>query len=184
MRLLPPLLAALLLLIAPGAGAAERGGTWVLVDTEREVAQVRRGNEALLEIRGIAFGRGGVSPVHLRGDQTTPLGEFRVTRVNRESRFHIFLGLNYPTLQHVDRARRQGVLDDREYRRMLDHALRTGGMPQDSPLGGHIGFHGIGEGDPDMHRRFHWTQGCIAMTNEEIERLAHLVEVGTPVVVR
>ncbi|PWG61348.1 L,D-transpeptidase family protein [Spiribacter halobius] len=174
----------LLLLVAAAASATEPSGRWVLVDTEREVTEVREGGERLLEIRGIAFGRGGVAPLHLNGDQTTPLGRFRITRIHRESRFHIFLGLNYPTLEHVDRARREGHMDRAEYQRTLDHALRYGGMPQDGPLGGHIGLHGIGEGDPEIHRRFHWTQGCIAMTNNEIERLAALVDVGTPVVVR
>lgn len=184
---MPPLrslLPLLLLLVTLGAGATERSGTWVLVDTEREITEVRRGGEPVLEIQGIAFGRGGVAPLHVNGDQTTPLGEFRITRIYRESRFHIFLGLNYPTLRHVDRARREGLLDDAEYRRMLDYGLRFGGMPQDGPLGGYIGLHGLGAGDPDVHRRFHWTEGCIAMTNEQIERLSSLVEVGTPVVIR
>lgn len=174
----------LLMLLAGGAFASEPAGRWVLVDTAREVTEVREGGERLLEIQGIAFGRGGVAQLHLKGDQTTPLGEYRITRVYRESRFHIFLGLNYPTLEHVDRARREGLLDDTEYRRTLEHALRVGGMPQDGPLGGHIGLHGIGEGDPRIHRRFHWTEGCVAMTNDQIERLAALVDVGTPVVIR
>lgn len=184
MRRIAALLALIIGLATTAAGATERDGRWVLVDTEREITEVREDGEALLRVPGIAFGRGGVAPIHLKGDQTTPRGEFRITRVYRESRFHIFLGLNYPTLEHVDEARQRGLLDDQEYRRTLDHAIRHGGMPQDGPLGGHIGLHGIGDGDPEVHRRFHWTQGCVAMTNDEIERVAELVDVGTPVVIR
>jgi L,D-peptidoglycan transpeptidase YkuD (ErfK/YbiS/YcfS/YnhG family) len=51
-------------------------------------------------------------------------------------------------------------------------------------LGGAIGIHGIGGGSPDVHRRFHWTEGCVAVSNEQIERLAELVGIGTRVVIR
>ncbi|TVO62304.1 L,D-transpeptidase family protein [Spiribacter vilamensis] len=168
--------------MAPAA-SAPRGDIWVRVDTETAVTEVWRGNERLLELDDIAFGRGGISDLHLRGDQTTPRGEYRITHFNPQSRFHRFIGINYPTLDHLDRARRRGDLSDRRYRMTLEKGLRDGRFPQDGVLGGHIGFHGIGDGDPDIHQAFHWTKGCIAMTNEQIETLQSLVDVGTPVVI-
>lgn len=56
--------------------------------------------------------------------------------------------------------------------------------PQNTGLGGLIGIHGIGAGDADMHREYNWTNGCVALTNEEIDRLVEWVDVGTLVEIR
>ncbi|AGY91935.1 hypothetical protein SPICUR_04785 [Spiribacter curvatus] len=169
--------------VQTAASSAPSADVWVRVDTGSEITEVWRGDERLLRLDDIAFGRGGISDLHLKGDQTTPRGEYRITHVNEESRFHRFIGINYPTLDHLDRARQRGALTESQYRAMLDDGLRDGRFPQDGILGGYIGFHGIGDGDPDIHAAFHWTEGCIAMTNAQIETLQSLVGVGTPVVV-
>jgi murein L,D-transpeptidase YafK len=166
-----------------GATSPPYTGVWVHVDTRAEVTEVRRGDESIVRLEEIALGRGGVSNLHLNGDGTTPRGEYRITHFNRESRFHRFIGINYPTLRHLDRARVRGKISARTYRDSLDAGLRDGRFPQDGPLGGHIGFHGIGDGDRRIHRAFHWTQGCVALTNTQIETLMDWVRVGTPVVI-
>ncbi len=56
--------------------------------------------------------------------------------------------------------------------------------PQETPLGGYIGIHGIGRGDPAIHQKFNWTQGCIALTNRQIDDLSKWVHVGMRVVIR
>jgi L,D-peptidoglycan transpeptidase YkuD (ErfK/YbiS/YcfS/YnhG family) len=66
----------------------------------------------------------------------------------------------------------------------MRHLHHYGQPPQNTILGGAIGIHGIGNGDPEIHKRFHWTEGCVAVTNEQIERLAELVDIGTRVVIR
>ncbi len=176
------LLLLLCVLAAPSQAERER---WILIDTERERLELRAGDEVVLAFPAISFGRGGVSRIHLAGDRTTPLGEFRITRVDDSDRFHLFIGLDYPTLEHVDAAHREALIDDAVYGELLDYALNNGGdFPHNSPLGGHIGIHGIGDGSPEFHRRFHWTEGCIAMTNAQVEDLSRLVDVGTAVVIR
>ena len=158
-------------------------GVWVHVDTSESVAEVRRGDEPLLVLDHVAFGRGGFEEVRLRGSHQTPLGEFRINRINRQSRFHIFLGIDYPRRTHLDAALARGLIDQTEHEEALAYVERNGYASQVGPLGGHLGFHGIGSGDPDIHDRFHWTQGCIAMTNEQVEALYQFVDVGTPVVI-
>lgn len=177
--------AALWLLVISQAVLAspETDAVWVRVDTEAAVTEVWRGDERLMRLDDIAFGRGGISDLHFRGDHTTPRGQFRITRFNRESRFHVFIGINYPTLAHLDEALRRDAITQEEYGNALEQGLKRGEFPQDGTLGGYIGFHGIGNGNPAIHRDFHWTQGCIAMTNEQIERLHSVVTVGTPVVI-
>lgn len=179
------LLAALLCMLVIGtpARAGSSEPTWILIDTQVRRLDVYRGYTLLERFRNISLGSGGPSPLHLEGDATTPLGEFKILHVNRKSRFHIFLGLNYPTPAHIDHARKKGVIDAITHEAYMDSAsLRT--PPQDTPLGGYIGIHGIGEGDPDIHDRFDWTQGCIALTNEQIEELSQLVGPGSRVFIR
>lgn len=158
--------------------------TWVLIDTTHEVARVMRGDNEVDEFRNISIGRGGVSRVHIEGDDTTPLGRYHITRVDRDSRFHVFLGLDYPTIRQLDEANRRGIVSTNRYGHLLDYVLAHGRLPQDSILGGHIGLHGLGEADPAIHARLNWTGGCVAFTDRQIDRLLTYVHVGTTVVIR
>ena len=164
-----------------GASSEE---VWVRVDTRRHLAEVMRGEELVVRFPGISIGRAGAAPVHLEGDHTTPLGRYRIQRINRESRFHLFLELNYPRLPHLHEANRKGLLDDDTYLGLLERMWRHGRLPPDTPLGGSIGLHGLGEADPVLHRRLNWTQGCVALTDAQIEALAGHVRVGTVVVIQ
>ena len=68
---------------------------------------------------------------------------------------------------------------------MVIDAIKNGRTPpQNTPLGGHIGIHGVGAGDPRIHTNFNWTNGCVALTNEQVTRLAALIKVGTRVEIR
>ncbi len=177
------LLACLGIMLAAPPGMAAYDGIWVHVDTNQSVTEVRRGDQSLLVLDHVAFGRGGFEEVRLRGSHQTPLGEFRINRINRQSRFHIFLGIDYPRRTHLDEALARGLIDQSQHREAVAYVERNGYVSQVGPLGGHLGFHGIGAGDPDIHDRFHWTQGCIAMTNEQVEAFYEFVDVGTPVVI-
>lgn len=174
----------LILAVGPALALEDDRRPWVVVDSEGGFAEVRSAEGTLLVLPNLAFGRAGTSPLHLAGDHTTPLGQFRITRINRDSRYHVFLGLNYPTLSHLDAANRRGVIGDREYGRLVRYGYRNGQLPANTPLGGHIGLHGLGDADPAIHSRMNWTQGCVAMTDEQIEQLLEYVDVGTRVVIR
>jgi len=157
---------------------------WVLVDTDRGTTEVHSEDGVVAAFDRISIGRGGTSALHVRGDKTTPLGKYRVTRIDRDSDFHVFIQLNYPTANHLDLARDRGLIGDDQHRALLERGWARGHLPQDTVLGGHIGLHGIGEADPTLHNRLNWTQGCVAMTDTQIEKLLKYVEVGTPVVIR
>ncbi|MCB8890299.1 L,D-transpeptidase family protein [Vreelandella malpeensis] len=157
---------------------------WVLIDDRESVLSVFRGDALIERYAPISLGRGGARTQRVRGDNTTPLGEFRVYRFNRESRWHIFIGIDYPTPPHARMALEAGIYSQADYEAYFDAYRRFGYPPQETALGGAIGIHGLGSADPDIHGRYHWTQGCIAVTNDQIERIASLVDVGTRVVIR
>ncbi|KPQ20646.1 MULTISPECIES: L,D-transpeptidase family protein [unclassified Halomonas] len=162
----------------------EPGELWVLVDDKAVTLSIYRGHQVVEEFRPISLGRGGASTQRVRGDKATPLGEFRINRFNHDSKWHIFMGVNYPTPTHARMALQNGIYSQADYDAYFDYYRRHREPPQDTVLGGAIGIHGLGEADPDIHGRYHWTQGCVAVSNSQIERLTELVEVGTRVVIR
>lgn len=110
------------------------------------------------------------------GDMRTPEGEFIVCDKG-PSRFHKWLGLNYPSLEDAWRGRRAGLITWAEFWYLRVENL-NGRIPyQNTALGGAIGIHG-GGCDRD------WTLGCIALDNADLDVLYELIPVGTPVWVR
>jgi murein L,D-transpeptidase YafK len=157
---------------------------WILVNTDAHTLSVFEGKNLNHFYPRIALGRGGAADRRKQGDGTTPTGEFQVAWINRSSTFDIFFGLNFPNEEHTERAYQRRLIDIDTYY-SLRAALAEGRLPpQNTPLGGQIGIHGLGSGDPTIHRKFDWTRGCIALTNEEIEQLAAWIQVGTRVVIQ
>nr|WP_290697765.1 L,D-transpeptidase [Halomonas sp. UBA3074] len=157
---------------------------WVLIDDEEATLSVFRGNALLERFAPISLGRAGAKTQRVRGDNVTPMGEFRINRFNYESQWRTFMGIDFPTPAHARMALEKGIYSQTDYEDYFDYYRRNGHPPQNTALGGAIGIHGLGSADPDIHGRYHWTQGCVAVTNAQIDRLAELVGVGTRVVIR
>jgi len=119
-------------------------------------------------------------PKRLRGDRRTPEGQYRIATAARPSRFHRFIPIDYPSLADADRALGEGRITWAE-REQIARAHREGRLPpQDTPLGGHLGFHGEGlrwQGNLDLD----WTDGCFALADDAIDLLGNLAPPGTPV---
>lgn len=160
------------------------GELWVLVEDREASLSVYRGDTLVERFAPISLGRSGARIERLRGSNVTPKGEFRINRFNHASNWHIFVGIDYPTPLHARMALESGVYSQQDYEDYFDYYRRRGYPPQQTALGGFIGIHGVGRGDPDIHSRFHWTQGCVAVTDAQIERLTELVGIGTRVVIR
>ena len=164
------------------SNAAE--ATRVVIDTTANTITVFSGDEVVETVPGIAIGRGGAVADRQVGDGSTPTGQFKIGWVNENSGFRRFFGLNYPNQGYADRALRSGQINRRQWSAI--HAALVAGLPPPSntPLGGRIGIHGLGNADPSIHARFNWTQGCIAVTNQQIDRLTPWLLPGTPVEIR
>lgn len=169
-------------LIAPTAMAQH--DTWLEVDTRQQQVIVRdETNQIVASFDNIAVGRGGVSELHWRGDNSTPKGEYRVTTIFPSSRYGIFIALNYPTRQHADLALGKGKFKASHYA-AIELAEQAGLQPPtNTPLGGNIGIHGLGNSSLLVHQQTNWTRGCVALSNEQIGALVHFVEVGTRVLI-
>ena len=112
----------------------------------------------------IALGGEPVGPKTRQGDHRTPEGIYVIDSRNAHSKFHRSLHISYPNAADRERARRLGV----------------------SP-GGDIFIHGLPNGYGWIgaaHRARDWTDGCIAVTDPEIEEIWKLIDNGTPVEIR
>jgi murein L,D-transpeptidase YafK len=118
----------------------------------------------ILKTYKVALGGQPVGAKDRQGDHKTPEGNYSVDAKNPNSQFHKALHISYPNQADRANARKLGV----------------------SP-GGDVEIHGLGEKwgwVGTRHRLTDWTDGCIALTNEEIDEIYPQIKVGTPVEIR
>lgn len=170
-----------ILLTSPASG---QGAVRVLVDTRALTLKVMEGDREKLSFSNIAIGRYGTDMIRRKGENTTPLGLFTIGWITDDTSFHRFFGFQYPSREYAERAYKAGYLDKKTWDR-IRRDLAAGRLPpQNTVLGGYLGIHGIGSGDKKVHDQYNWTNGCIALTNEQIDRLTDWISVGTPVEIR
>lgn len=159
--------------------------TWIQISKSQQELLVKRGNVTVRSYH-IAYGRGGNGSKRQFGDNKTPTGVYRIADFKPDSRFFMFMLLDYPNLSDAWHGYKDRLIDASQFRRISvayrDHEL----PPQDTALGGYIGIHGIGDVTREklhIHSFDNWTEGCIALTNEDIADLRKFVSVGTTVVI-
>ena len=109
----------------------------------------------------IALGGDPVGHKMQRGDSRTPEGSYVLDRRNPHSQFHRSIHVSDPNARDRASARRRGVSS-----------------------GGDIFIHGLPNGMGYIgaaHTARDWTDGCVAVTNEEIEEIWKAVPNGTPI---
>ncbi|MBI1214851.1 MAG: L,D-transpeptidase family protein [Alphaproteobacteria bacterium] len=116
----------------------------------------------IVRLYKIALGWSPVGDKHSEGDGRTPEGRYRIDARNVNSKYYKSLRISYPDRADVRSARRRGV----------------------SP-GGNIFIHGKPNGKSWMWWKYgkgrDWTDGCIAVTDDEINEIWNLVPDGTPI---
>jgi len=151
-----------LLALPVGARDADQADHILIVKSTR-ILTLMRGNK-ILKTYKVALGSVPVGPKQKHGDHKTPEGNYLIDAKNSHSQFHFALHISYPKVEDRERARKMGV----------------------SP-GGDIMIHGLARQFAflgALHRQTDWTDGCIAVTNPEIEEIWKLVPVGTTVEIR
>ena len=135
----------------------------IFVDKSEHWMAVYRQGKIIREFR-VALGRGGLAPKVRQGDGRVPEGQYKIVAHNPESAFYLSLKIGYPTAVQAAEAAARGIDagDD-----IMIHGLPNGR--------GWIG---------SRHQKLNWTQGCIALTNAEMQWLYASVADGTPIEIR
>jgi murein L,D-transpeptidase YafK len=135
----------------------------VVIEKKKRLLSLISGGETI-KTYNVALGTNPVGPKERAGDLKTPEGTYIIESRNRNSAYHLALRISYPNEQ--DKV----------------HAQKLGFSP-----GGDIMIHGLKNALSwvgSIHAEMDWTEGCIAVTNEEIEEIARLVPDGTLVEIR
>ncbi|HEY8219619.1 MAG TPA: L,D-transpeptidase [Methylobacter sp.] len=157
---------------------------WLLVDTKALTIEVKKGQQTLETINDIAIGRGGAGFKSHQGDNVTPYGSYRIGWVGQNSSFRKFFGLTYPSAEDAQKALEEGVINQVAYNNIINAHRFNQVPPQNTPLGGRIGIHGLGRADEKIHKSMNWTHGCIALTNGQIDHLSQWLDKGMVVKIK
>lgn len=134
---------------------------YLLVDKSERLLVVYGGGKPIRAYRDLGFGDAPAGHKRFEGDERTPEGVYTIDWRNPNSRYHLSLRISYPDAE--DRA----------------FAAGHGRSP-----GGDIFLHGQPNGYAGPPLAGDWTDGCIALSNAEIEELWRLVPDGTPIEIR
>jgi murein L,D-transpeptidase YafK len=139
-----------------------RADSMVLDKSDRLLTLYNDGEQ--VRVYRVALGRNPVGDKVRRGDGRTPEGSYYISGRNPQSKYHKSLRISYPDAAHRARAKRRGV----------------------SP-GGDIMIHGLPRAFASvgaLHRQQDWTEGCVAVTNDEIEEIWRAIPNGAHIVIR
>lgn len=134
----------------------------VVLKSQRILMLMSRGQ--VLKRYKVSLGRVPTGPKVQQGDHKTPEGTYVLDRRNDKSRFYRSIHISYP--DQKDRA----------------NAAKLGVSP-----GGDVFIHGL----PNRfgwlgksHLSMDWTDGCIAVTDQEMDEIWRAVRDGTPIEIK
>ena len=134
---------------------------FILVDKSDRTLTLYSNGQALKTYAGIGFGDVPFGHKQFERDERTPEGRYTIDTRNPNSSYHLSLRVSYPNA--VDR----------------DYAAAGGRDP-----GGDIFIHGQPNWLPTGRMAGDWTDGCIAVSNAEMEELWWAVADGTVIEIR
>lgn len=141
---------------------SSRLADYLVVDKSDRILVAYSNGQPLAVYYGLQFGDAPFGHKRFEGDERTPEGLYTIHTRNPNSSYHLSLRIDYPN--SADRA----------------FAAQYG-----RSAGGDIFIHGQPNGLPsDRRMNGDWTDGCIALTNAEIEQLWSIVPDGTPIEIR
>ena len=133
---------------------------WVKVDKSKRRMYLYEHGELVREYR-IALGKEPKGHKHQEGDQRTPEGLYYLDSISTQTQFYKAFHISYPNEQDIAYAKLH-----------------------DLDPGGDVKVHGLKNGTtarPEFIQSFDWTNGCIALTDQEMDEFISLVPVGTPI---
>lgn len=135
----------------------------ILIVKSAHTLTLMSGNQVLRTYK-VSLGGNPIGPKTRKGDHRTPEGEYAIDAKKEHSRFYRALHISYPGPGDQQRAR-AGAFDP----------------------GGDVEIHGIENGlgwIGSFHRTIDWTDGCIALTDSEMDEIWNAVKVGTRVEIK
>ncbi len=144
------------------AQAPPRADRVVVLKKQRILQLLHDGK--VIKTYNVALGGDPIGPKSRQGDHKTPEGTYVLDSRNPHSQFYKSIHISYPNERDRASARQRGVSPGGD--------VFLHGLPN------HYGWVGA------SHRLKDWTDGCVAVTNEEIDEIWRAVPNGTPIEIR
>ncbi len=135
----------------------------------------------------VVFGRRNSSVKLSKNDFVTPIGEYIICKIDTNNLYYKKLMLNFPNLNDATEAFRIRSINQDEFMAIKNSLKYNGCSFENTILGGDIGIQGIGEYNlifKNLPFVFNWTNGSIALSNENLDELLTIINVGTKVTIK
>lgn len=152
----------LMLLTAANGDSVQKADAVLVIKSEKRLYLVSKGER--FASLPVTFGARPVGHKQARGDERTPEGHYMLDYKNLNSKFYKSIHISYPNEKDREIARQLGV-----------------------DPGGDIMIHGQQNGwewASPLVQLFSWTDGCIALSNKNMDKVWAAVDSGTPIVIR
>lgn len=118
-------------------------------------------NNIIIKEYDVAFGENPKGHKQQEGDERTPEGTYTLDYIKEDSSFYRAMHISYPNKLDIDNAKKKGV--------------SAGGFIMVHGQKNNLGWLSA------IAQNFNWTNGCIAITNNEMDEFLELVKVGTKI---
>ena len=157
------IIAAVALTLCSGPVYSEQRADFVLVVKSESRLYLLSDGKELASFK-VAFGANPEGHKQEQGDERTPEGRYILDHKNPNSKYYKSIHISYPNPQDRESARKRGVDPGGD---IMIHGQRNGY-----------------EGLSTFAQLFNWTDGCIAVTNPEMDIVWDAVRTGTPIEIR
>jgi L,D-peptidoglycan transpeptidase YkuD (ErfK/YbiS/YcfS/YnhG family) len=142
---------------------SKRNGSAILVDKMAGKCYLYNNGELRFSWSA-ELGKNWVGNKLVKGDKATPEGTYRITgkKAGRGTTYYKALMINYP---------------NDEDKRRFSLAKKNGELSRSSSIGNNIEIHGGGG------KGVHWTDGCVALQDRDMDKIFREVNVGTRVTI-
>lgn len=154
---------AFVFLLTLGSAHSEQMADMVLVEKSKSRLYLMRDGKAFASFR-VAFGSNPKGHKQEQGDGRTPEGRYILDYKNPGSAYYKSIHISYPNAKDRKEARKRGV-----------------------DPGGDIMIHGQKNGYGPLSilvQRFNWTNGCIALSDRDMDAVYDAVKPGTPIEIK
>jgi murein L,D-transpeptidase YafK len=142
--------------------AIQKADFVVVVKSQEKLFLIKE--DKIIKSYKVVFGANPIGHKVQEGDERTPEGHYILDYKNSKSAFYKAIRISYPNEQDRKQAAQRGV-----------------------DPGGQIMIHGQKNGYGWMApvlQNINWTDGCIAVSNHDMDEIWKAVDVGTPIVIK
>jgi murein L,D-transpeptidase YafK len=144
------------------AESMQKADAVLVVKSEKRLYLISKGER--FAALPVTFGADPVGHKQQRGDQKTPEGKYILDYKNQSSKFYKSIHISYPDKRDWVNAKKAGL-----------------------DPGGDIMIHGQTNGwewASPVVQLFSWTDGCVALSNSNMDKVWEAVDSGTPIEIR